>query len=53
LLITENNDGRQITDITSENGDIILEITVYSDDFSDCSIEKRIVTYQGIMELVK
>lgn len=51
-LITENDDRRQITDITSDNEDITLDITVYNDGFSDYSIEKRSLTHQGVIDLI-
>ncbi len=53
FLISENDDKRQITDITADNEDITLDITVYDDDMSDYSTEKRIMTYQDIMDRIK
>ena len=53
LLITEGDDQRQVKAVTSKNGDIIIEIAVYNDEFTGYVIEDKVYKSQSLIDLIK
>jgi len=53
LLITEDEDNKQIKDVKAENENIIIEIAVYNDKSTDYVTEEKAFKFQSLIDLIE